>query len=204
VNNLSEAAAAATRLAMRHGANRLGVELLGAHGTDALVFSPEELTIVATCCQTLELTPRATKRVANALKLFRLVWARRGRGQPSLEQTATVAMIVGLSAAHPEVQRDAFALLESSFTTSLHTNDSLGVVLERLPRPCGKGDDPEVQRYQRWLVGLGSLRQKVLTTDPGAARVGDIPLRAAAPLVQFVAAFCFVGDDLPRLDLETI
>jgi hypothetical protein len=171
-----------------------------------LLFTRDDLASVAACCTLLELTPRSAKRVSNALKLFRLVWARRGRDRPSLQDITTVAMIVGLAAAHPEVQRDALAVLEQQLAGPGPSQAKLVEVLGQLTPPDGPPEHPEVQRYRRWKVSLDAfdrLEVPLADAETPSLRVGDITVDESRSVVQFTTAFCFVGDDLPRLGAES-
>ena len=168
-----------------------------------LLFTNDDLLVVASGCELLELTPRAGKRVINTIKLYRLVLARRGRSQPDVDDIAIVALLAGLAAAHPEVQRDALAVLERLVVDRAERDTTVRDALGRLEAPEGTKDDPEVRRYERWRTSLDALAAHPVTVGESAAPralvIGDATLEASADVIAFVAAFCFVGDDLPRV-----
>ncbi len=168
-----------------------------------LLFTNDDLVVVAGCCEQLELTPRAGKRVINTLKLYRLVLARRGRSQPDVDDIGTVALLAGVAAAHPEVQRDALAVLERLVVDRAERQTTVRDALARLEAPVGTEEDPEVRRYERWRTRLDALAAHPVTVGGPSERrdlvIGDATLDASAEAIAFVAAFCFVGDDLPRV-----
>ena len=168
-----------------------------------LLFTNDDLLVVASCCELLELTPRSGKRVINTVKLYRLVLARRGRSQPDVDDIAIVALLAGLAAAHPEVQRDALAVLERLVVDRAERHTTVRDALGQLEAPAGTEDDAEVRRYGRWRTSLDALAAHPVTvgesSEPRALVIGDTTLEASAEVIAFVAAFCFVGDDLPRV-----
>jgi hypothetical protein len=169
-----------------------------------LLFSAEELSVLSECCARLELSPRATKRVANIVKLFRLSWARRGQSTPDLEETATVALFAGLAAAHPEVQRDALDVVTRTVADRARAQAagsaapgklSLVDALKQLAEPGEPSSIPEIQNYRRWWAALGAVTGTAAVELPGGPFfIGLAELDEVARAVAFVSAFCFVGD----------
>jgi hypothetical protein len=174
-----------------------------------LEFRLEEVKVIAACCARVGLSPRATKRVGNVVKLFRLVWARRGRPAPALEETAAVALLLALAAVHPEAQRRALDHLRDV----LRGDDKKKTVLEALgdvrdnrvssavvPDDMGVGE----AMHRRWSKALDAVTGSPVPGVPGRPVpgvpgdqpfvIGETNLRAAGRAVDFVSAFCFVGD----------
>lgn len=167
-----------------------------------LLFSEEERRALAVCCAALELTPRAAKRVVNVTKLFRMVWARRGKPSPRLEDTATVALLVALAAAHPEVQRDALAHVERRSQDPVAQRDhSLAQALLELPAPGAGAGTLRAQLYDHWRTSVEEVLDRVVfdSHPDGSAklrgfRLGSALLDGTGPTISFVSAFCFVAD----------
>lgn len=163
-----------------------------------LTFSPDELAVLTACCASLELTPRATKRVSNVAKLFRLVWAREGKPRPNLEETAAVALLVGLAAAHPEVQRDALDHLAGLVNDPASRQLSVADALRDLPPPPPPApgtSNPTMANYERWRAAVDAVVTPPMTSAAGAPlHIGEVRIGRVGRAVGFVAAFCFVGD----------
>ncbi len=86
-----------------------------------VAFREEELQWIQRSCEKLPLSPRAVKRVVNALKLLKIVWFRPNRhNRPEAPevQEAFVALLA-LSAAYPNGMRSLFAGLSSAVQQAL-------------------------------------------------------------------------------------
>ena len=153
-----------------------------------LDFSERELEVISACCGRLELSVRATKRIANLAKVFRLTWARQGRRTPTLDDMATLAMVLGLTAGHPEMLQQALPLA----LRHPADNDRVMTVLEKFNR------DPSVNLaldglFQQWKAALKALADEPVPGQPslkfGAAQLPDVQ-----DVIEFAAAFCFISD----------
>lgn len=161
-----------------------------------LLFTRHELDLLARCCTVLAVSPRASKRVANVAKLFRMVWARRGMATPTLDETATLALLVAVAAAHPEVQRDALAHLSTVARDTAPADLTVTLALLSLPGPPPTAGPRRQEQHRSWRAAVEAAGEQQVFAEPallgfrlGAAKVTDV-----ARVLEFVSAFCFVAD----------
>jgi hypothetical protein len=80
--------------------------------SEVVTFTLEELGWLRSCCEALPLSPRAVKRVVNALKLLKIVWFRPNRHiRPELDVQQAFVALLALSAAYPDPMRAVFSTL---------------------------------------------------------------------------------------------
>jgi hypothetical protein len=161
-----------------------------------LVFTQDDVEVLAVCCTVLAVSPRAGKRVANIVKLFRMAWARRARPAPTLDETATVALLVALAASHPEVQRDALVRLDEVIRATPPRGMTLAEALLSLPEPAETESPRWRRQHATWRAALIAAGEEPVFDD-GPQRMFRLSAAVLADVtgaVEFVAAFCFVAD----------
>jgi hypothetical protein len=105
--------------------------------TDVLRFSRREHETISACCASLEVNPRAMKRLLNVYKLLKIIWHRKGfqEGPGEDVQKAMLALLV-LGASYPEVMRQILHDMERQYTLGRRRTDA--VISDTLKDVCGK------------------------------------------------------------------
>lgn len=81
--------------------------------SQVVAFSKEEYEFLVLCCQQINLTPRAIKRLINVYKLLKILWSREPRWphpQPPVVQA--IVLLLTLSCSYPDAMREAFEEME--------------------------------------------------------------------------------------------
>jgi hypothetical protein len=79
---------------------------------EVIKFQPEDLEDLTLCCQQVDLSPRSVKRLVNVFKLVKIFWFRSMGGDHPRPAKQAVMSLLALSAAYPEIMREAFVRLE--------------------------------------------------------------------------------------------
>ncbi|HWM94125.1 MAG TPA: P-loop NTPase fold protein [Thermoanaerobaculia bacterium] len=150
---------------------------------EVVAFTVDELEWVKRCCQRLPLSPRAVKRVVNALKLLKIVWFRPNRHQqpePGVQEAFVV--LLALSAAYPNGMRSLFEELSrrAKEEWGVGIAATLGQLAPRLGDLCSAEE----------AAGL----EKNLELIPAAATV-DPDLWATLELVRSLSFVAEIGYD---------
>jgi KAP-like P-loop domain-containing protein len=128
--------------------------------SEVVVFSLEELGWLRGCCEVLPLSPRAVKRVVNALKLLKIVWFRPNRHiRPEPEVQQAFVALLALSAAYPDAMRTVFSQLAERMQPGLPLalQPELQQILDSESlRASGAPDEVEDLKRHATLVPAGA------------------------------------------------
>lgn len=148
---------------------------------EVVTFTADELGWLRSCCQALPLSPRAVKRVVNALKLLKIVWSRpnrHSRPEPDVQQ-AFVALLA-LSAAWPDAMRVVFSVLSErardQVLPDLHVELTMALDSQEAQESC----TPEE---------IEGLRQKAILVPAGAQLLPHL-----RPTLELVRSLSFVAE----------
>jgi hypothetical protein len=156
-------------------------------------FKPEDYDDLLRCCRVAALTPRSVKRLVNVLKLIKIFWFRRDETEPVREIKQCVMILLALSAAYPEIMRDALVILESAcgepslasvkvldWLASYQPELTAGSVLEKQKGKLIK----DIQGFHKNNLGevtLLDLQQATLNLVRSFSFIGD-PIGESDPL----------------------
>ena len=153
-----------------------------------LLFTTDEVRVIANLCSALELSPRSAKRVANVTKLYRMVSARRGTPKPRLVQTSAVALLVGAAAAHPEVQRHALGVLTRSRSDAARPPNLTKWILSKDIDDEASSDKARFADWRHTML----VASKVPLGD--GTHMADVSIDELVEVVEFVSSFSFLSD----------
>lgn len=158
-------------------------------------FQREDLQDLTACCRQVNLTPRSISRLVNVLKLVKIFWFRSlGHDRPRKVQR-TVISLLALSAAYPEIMREAFAHLESRFRAVEKLDE--GSVNDFLAE-FGETQALQVQyawQVERYKADVKALSRVVLIENEPPVCFGEITLKELTLItLNLVRSFSFVGD----------
>jgi hypothetical protein len=98
---------------------------------EVLEFSERELTLLRTCCEAVQVSPRAAKRLVNVFKLLKIIWHRRGLGSgPGTDINQSIMLLLALSSRYPEIMRAVLQDLEQEFRVGPHRTKKLSTFLK--------------------------------------------------------------------------
>lgn len=169
------------------GRTPLGSPPLEELTSQVVKFSPEDRLDLTTCCQQLNLTPRSIKRLVNVLKLAKIFWFRIRKGDQPRPVKQTVIGLLALSAAYPEIMREAFVQLDLKYRHLEKSPDPIIDYLSEVSVP------DHSWHYRRFLIDLEALRAVEVNGEPfsfGQTTLADLKLST----FNLVRSFSFVGD----------
>ena len=163
--------------------------------TEVQKFSPGELDLLEKCTLAVEISPRATKRLVNVVKLIKIIWYRRGEHKPDLDVMQAMVLMLTLAAAFPEVMRRLLLELENCFQRNPDdsSSDELGAMLGRniILWSEREGRSTDWETVDTLIQDEGLLDPKLTIENVG---LGNI---------QLVRSFSFVGEVDSPPDPET-
>jgi hypothetical protein len=158
-------------------------------------FTPEDYQDLTACCTLINLTPRSTKRLVNVFKLIEVFWFRKLGRDESRPIKQTVIALLALSAAYPEVMREAFAQLDVKFRNPQErTTLVLADFLYNFP-----SQNPDLMRYnlplQRFSTDVEGLKQVIVEPNAPPVNYCCVTLEhLTLDTFNLVCSFSFVGD----------
>ena len=158
--------------------------------TDVLEFSRREHETISACCSTLEVNPRAMKRLVNVYKLLKIIWHRRGfmEGPGENVQKAMLALLV-LGATFPEVMRQVLHDMERQYTLGRSGTDAC--IGETMSDLCRKRATIAVLPAD-WTAVADALTSPEFF--PQALTFRDLQ----ESNLRLVSSFSFVGENDPE------
>ncbi|BBO70952.1 hypothetical protein DSCA_48820 [Desulfosarcina alkanivorans] len=158
--------------------------------TDVLKFSRREHETISACCSTLEVNPRAMKRLVNVYKLLKIIWHRRGfrEGPGEAVQKAMLALLV-LGATYPEVMRQVLHAMERQYTLGRRRTDAcIGKTVSDL---CGQRAAASILAADWTAVADAFMSPEFFPREVTFRDLQEINLR-------LVSSFSFVGENDPQ------
>jgi hypothetical protein len=153
-------------------------------------FKLEDLEDMNLCCQNITLTPRSIKRLVNVLKLMKIFWFRSIKDDRPRNIKQAAMYMLALSAAYPEVMREAFVQLETLYRQG-RVQNALLMELNNVKLPPGsvKEIDWQHEKYKNDI-------QMLLDLEPNASTYfGQVTLAEfGMTTFNLVRSFSFVGD----------
>jgi hypothetical protein len=158
-------------------------------------FLREDFQDLIACCRQVNLTPRSISRLVNVLKLVKIFWFRSlGHDRPR-KVLRTVISMLALSAAYPEIMREAFAHLEARFRSVDRLSEQS--VIDFL-KEFGETHALQVRyawQVDRYKADVNALREVVLAEDAPPVCFGEVALQEMTlTTLNLVRSFSFVGD----------
>ena len=153
-------------------------------------FEPDEPGLLARCCNSTIVSPRAAKRLINVFKLLKIIWNRRGLGPgPDAPVKHAMLMLLSLSARHPEAMRVLLRALEEGFrgkgpptTRKLRT-----FLVERCEEEAERSLWPQEWERVKGLISNDGVLPEDLTLH-----------EMTIENVRLVTSFSFVGETDPE------
>lgn len=180
---------------------RLGLELAAEKGPEepvgiigqmalkpaVITFAPEEYEAIERVCRSIQLTPRALKRIGNVMKLVRIFWHRTDTlHNPKVVQTVTA--LLALSARYPQVMRDAFVEIDVRRQSAAGQGDTWHKMFEEF-----LGTHRALnQHLEAWGTQLMEDAKK---TIPETMTLAGVDARS----LDLARSFSFVGDPTPTV-----
>ena len=158
-------------------------------------FTKEDIQDLTACCTLVSLTPRSTKRLVNVFKLIEVFWFRKLGRDESRPVKQTVIALLALSAAYPEVMREAFAQLDVKFRDPQERATLvLADFLYNFP-----SQNPDLMRYnlplQRFSTDIEGLKQVIVQPNTPPVNYCCVTLEnLTLDTFNLVCSFSFVGD----------
>jgi predicted KAP-like P-loop ATPase len=163
--------------------------------SQVVTFSKDEYDFLVLCCQQVNLTPRAIKRLINVYKLLKILWSRElqwPQPDPSVEQA--VVLLLALSCAYPDAMREAFVKIE---------NEIPKITLEIIPEKSfseffAATPPSESSKFSKkqWYKLQDDLQNFWENED--SAQKADIlkalPISEIQDVLTLARSFSFVGD----------
>jgi len=144
-------------------------------------FTKDEFAWLTRCCNQVELSPRAVKRLANVYKLLKIVWFRKATGAgPGPSGERSVLALLALSARYPHLMRDLFEQVDAALKFPASDLTMAACIASCKP--------PTQYRLMR-------DRWKRLSADAEALSLSDLRLRDIDRLtLDRVRSFSFVAE----------
>ena len=156
-----------------------------------IAFEDDELELIETCAVDANITPRATKRLLNVMKLIKIIWYRSGEDSVPLEIKKTTVFFLTMSACYAEIMRRVLIELERVVADPSHPDyrTPIAQVIEKI------ADDWESVEGRR--IEWKGLRRAAGKTAllPAGISIEQLGTRN----VELIRSVSFVGEvDLPR------
>ena len=156
-------------------------------------FDPVELRLLEMAAVSVEISPRATKRLINVMKLIKNIWYRKGLSMPALSVERAMILLLTLSASHPETMARILNELERGYrelTANAQTQNlkaALQAIVERWSTHEGIAED--------WAMVSRLIQDdELLDADLALELFGLENL-------QMVRSFSFLGEvDMPLIE----
>jgi hypothetical protein len=162
---------------------------------EVIRFSREDFADLTACCRQVSLTPRSVKRLINVLKLAKIFWVRKQGHDERRAVKQTVIGLLALSAAYPEIMREAFVRLETGYRDRTKVpEDTVGEFLEGFEPIRAKNSAYD------WQVGQFRTDVTALRKVKGALDAPPVDFRGTTlegltiSTFNLVRSFSFVGD----------
>ena len=156
-----------------------------------LAFDDDELTLIETCALAANISPRATKRLLNVMKLIKIIWYRGGEDDVSLETKQAVVFFLTLSARYTEVMRRVLVELERivTETSSPDYRKPIATLLERI---AGEWGSIEGRKIEWKDFRSAASNAELLPVSINLEQLGSRN-------IELIRSFSFVGEiDLPQ------
>ncbi len=165
--------------------------------SQVVAFSKAEYDFLVVCCQQVNLTPRAIKRLVNVYKLLKILWSREPRWpHPEAPVEQAIVLLLTLSCSYPDAMREAFEELESEIR-----NNKLGIKQSQnladffaIDHSINRNKNlvDEWRRLQGDLKSLWAFTNDNKNWNVKALK--DLPLEKMSDVLPLVHSFSFVSD----------
>ena len=156
-------------------------------------FDPEEVELLASAANSVEINPRATKRLVNVMKIIKNIWYRKSLPQPPREIEQAVILLLTLSASYPEMLARILDELEAMYhdTVEMYPSPKLQSVLQGL--------------IERWCQEEGSETDWATITrliqDPSLLSPDLTLEQLRLDNLQAILSFSFLGEvEMPLVE----
>jgi hypothetical protein len=148
-------------------------------------FTQADSDDLLACDRLVDLTPRAVRRLVNVFKLIKVYWARAAGREPDRPVRRTIISLLALSAAYPEILREAFVQIDMHYRNPSAPDYDISPFLVGLSWRTSV-EDAFAWQLSRFRADLDRLTQQGLCqatlTELGEANF------------NLIRSFSFVGD----------
>ena len=151
-----------------------------------LAFDDDELNLIETCALAANISPRATKRLLNVMKLIKIIWYRGGEDNVSLETKQAVVFFLTLSARYAEVMRRVLVELERIVTETSNPEyyQPITALLERI---ADEWESIEGRKIEWNEFRLAASNAELLPANINIEQLGSRN-------IELIRSFSFVGE----------
>jgi hypothetical protein len=148
--------------------------------SEVLKIEQEEYDYLLKCCQAINLTPRAIKRLANVYKIIQIIWFRNQSRPSAPHGVELVILLPVLAERYPDLMRELFDEIEIKVRAELEAPELLKDIFQEHKLQAENGFlKRECERLQ------GDVKK--LLPD---IKLSEIDMRS----FNLVRSFCFVSD----------
>lgn len=155
-----------------------------------LAFEEEEIELIGNCALVVAISPRATKRLVNVMKLIKIIWYRMGLNDVSLDISKTVVFFLTFSARYAEIMRRVLLELERVVAVPKNSENKkkMAAFLSKVAKEWGRIEG----RLAEWQFLLNIAKDVELM--PSDMTLETLGIRN----VELIRSFSFVGEvDMP-------
>ena len=156
-------------------------------------FDPVELSLLETAAISVEISPRATKRLINVMKLIKNIWYRKGISTPAYLVEKAMILLLTLSTSHPETMARILNELERGYrqfaadAKTQNMKSALQTIIERWSKHEGVAED--------WVTVSNLIQDEELLDADLALEIFGLEN------LQMVRSFSFLGEvDMPLIE----